>query len=214
MSANKNSAAVREKKGRPAQLMPFRPAALAGLFFGIGVLVAGMVCLYTVMRAVGLDNGGSCVSGGPYEIAPGRECADGVFGLAFGGVFAILAGFALFLWSAHIYGRQLAVTAATGFAWTAFWCGLGGSFVSIAFELPAASETASEFDTVGTVFLVLGVFGLLLVAGTVVYSLRKEMVEYPKLSAGGWTAFIAAILFGASSIGIAAMYVVPRIWNG
>ena len=70
-----------EKKGGSSAELPVRYLPLAGVLMGATLLAIGLVCLYVVMRAVGLEHGGTCVSGGAYEIAPGHECESGVFPL-------------------------------------------------------------------------------------------------------------------------------------
>lgn len=176
--------------------MNVRWLPLAGVLAGVAVITVGVGCLYMVMRTVGLENGGSCVSGGPYEIAPGHECKDGVFGLAYGGAFGLIAGFVLFLWSAHRYGGPLVVTSMAGFSWSAFWLGLGGNFLSVASELPAASDTRSEFNTVGIMFVVMGAIGLALAFGPIPYSMLSRPLGYPKPTLTAWAAWLAAVAGG------------------
>lgn len=202
-----------EKKGGSSAELPVRYLPLAGVLMGATLLAIGLVCLYVVMRAVGLEHGGTCVSGGPYEIAPGHECESGVFPLAFGGAIGIFVGALLLFWSSKHYGGPLAVASASGVAWTAFWGGLGGSFLSIAAELPASSDTGSEFNTVGIVFLVLSIAGIAVAVGTVPYSVRTERLDYAKPSFPAWLAWFAAIAV-AVGIGIVARGAGIAMWEG
>lgn len=155
------------------------------------------------MRTVGLENEGSCVSGGPYAIAPGHECEDGVFALGYGGAFGLIVGFLIFLWNAHRYGGPLVVTSASGIGWSSLFGGLGASFLSIGMEMPGSSDAGSEFKTVGIVFLVMASLGLAVVFGPVPYSMRSVRPDYPKPTAQAWLAWFAAIASGVVFVIIA-----------
>ena len=179
-------------------------APLAGVLLGVAILTVGLICLYVVMRSVGLENGGSCVSGGPYEIAPGHECEDGVFALGYGGAFGLIVGFLIFLWSSHRYGGPLVVTSTSGIGWSSLFGGLGGSFLSISSEMPGSSDVGSEFRTVGIVFLVMAAFGLAVVFGPIPYSMRSAPLDYPRPTPGAWAAWFAAVAVGFG-VGFAAM---------
>ena len=183
------------KSGTPAE-RKVQWAPLAGVLVGVAILTAGLASLYLVMRTVGLENGGSCVSGGPYEIAPGHECGDGVFVLAYGGAFGLIVGFLIFLWSSHRYGGPLVVTSASGIGWSSLFGGLGGSFLSTGSEMPDASDVGSEFKTLGIVFLVMASLGLAVVLGPVPYSMRSGPLDYPKPTPLAWIAWFGAIAIG------------------
>ena len=155
------------------------------------------------MRTVGLENDGSCVSGGPYQIAPGHECGDGVFALGYGGAFGLVVGFLIFLWSSNRYGGPLVVTSASGIGWSSLFGGLGGNFLSIGLEMPDASDVGSEFKTLGIVFLVMASLGLAAVLGPIPYSMRTQPLDYPKPSPSAWIAWFASIAVGVG-IGIFA----------
>ena len=177
---------------------------MAGVLVGVAILTVGLLCLYLVMRTVGLENGGSCVSGGPYEIAPGHECEDGVFALGYDGAFGLIVGFLIFLWSSHRYGGPLVVTSASGIGWSSLFGGLGGSFLSTGLEMPVSSETGSEFKTLGVVFLVMASLGLAVVFGPIPYSMQSRALDYPRPTLAAWLAWLAAIGTGIV-LGIIAM---------
>ena len=193
-----------EKQGRPPAERTVQWAPLVGVLVGVSIFTAGLVCLYLVMRTVGLENGGSCVSGGPYEIAPGHECGSGVFELGFGGAFGLMVGSLIFLWSSHRYGGPLVVTSASGLAWSGFWSGLGGSFLSIGSQLPDSSAEGSEFKTVGIIFLVFALFGLFVALGPIPYAMRTPRLDYPKPTSGAWLAWFATVA-AAIGMGIVAV---------
>ena len=169
---------------------------LAGVLVGVTILSVGLASLYLVMRTVGLENEGSCVSGGPYAIAPGHECEDGVFALGYGGAFGLIAGFLIFLWSSHRYGGPLVVTSASGIGWSSLFGGLGASFLSIGLEMPDVSDVGSEFKTVGIVFLVMASLGLAAILGPIPYSMRSGPLDYPKPTVRAWLAWFAAVASG------------------
>ena len=193
-----------EKPGRPSTLRTVQWAPLAGVLLGVAILTVGLICLYIVMRSVGLENGGSCVSGGPYEIAPGHECEDSVFAIGYGGAFGLIVGFLIFLWSSHRYGGPLVVTSTSGIGWSFLFGGLGGSFLSISSEMPGSSDVGSEFKTVGIVFLVMAAFGLAVVFGPIPYSMRSVPLDHPRPTPGAWAAWFAAVAVGGG-VGFAAM---------
>lgn len=185
---------------------------LVGALVGVAILTAGMACLYLVMRTVGLENGGSCVSGGPYEIAPGHECEDGVFALGYGGAFGLIAGFLLLLWSSHRYGGPLVVTSVSGMGWSSLFGGLGGSFLSIGSEMPDASDVGSEFTTLGIVFLVMASLGLAVVFGPIPYSMRSQRLDYPKPTPFAWLAWFASVAIGIV-VGLVALELARSIFE-
>jgi hypothetical protein len=206
---------LREKKNDlrafTEQDIRFKP--LIGVLLGAAIFAAGLACLYVVMRSVGLEQGGSCVSGGPYQIAPGQECESGTFPLAFAGVLGLMAGFAIFVWSSSRYGGQLVVTSASGLAGTGFFGGLGLSFMAIASELPASSAEGSEFKTVGIIFLVLGLFGLFPAVGAIIYSMQSRRIDYPRPSVRSWLAWLVAVT-AAAGFGIVFKEFGVSYWNG
>ena len=178
----------------------------------MAMLTAGMASLYLAMRTVGLEHDGSCVSGGPYAIAPGHECQDGVFGSVYAAVFLLMAGFFLFLWSAHRYGGPLIVTSMSGLSAAGFFGGLGGSFLSIGNEMPDVSDQGSEFKTVGIVFLVLGFVSLSVAFGPILYAKRNERLDYRKPTTIEWVVWFATISLGIMA-GLAAVGITRNFWG-
>ena len=160
------------------------------------MLAVGVVSLYLMMNMV---EGGSCVSGGPYEIAPGYECPNGVFPLGYGGAIGFMVGFLIFAFSSSRYGGPLVVTSAAGIGVISFFGGLGGSFLSIASEMPGPSEMASEYNTVGTIFVVFASIGLAVALGPIPYSILSPQVEYPRPTPAAWGAWFAAVAVGLAA---------------
>ena len=165
---------------------------IVGVLSGAAAMAVSLVCLYLVMRTVGLEHGGSCVSGGPYLIAPGHECESGVFALAYGSLGGLVVGCLTVLWSSHRYGGPLVLTSASALSWSAFFGGLGGNFLSIGAELPDSSDAGAEFKTVGIIFLVMASIGLVVAAAAVVHGMISERLDVPSPTAGAWFAWFGS----------------------
>jgi Short C-terminal domain len=120
------------------------------IFLTLGTLlfVLCLTMLYQSMRAV-MDIGGSCASGGPYEIS--RPCPTGVgwvmpvsiFGMFFAGFFTFLGVF-------PDGGPRPYV-----FAWSALFLALGWNFLDYGFDAPGGG-TAVGWLICGFVFVAMG----------------------------------------------------------
>lgn len=104
---------------------------LAYTFVGVALFAAGLAYVYLAMRAV-MDIGGSCASGGPYEIS--RPCPDGA-GWMFLGIFGGLAGVGLVIMGQFRGGPQLWTL-----AWPALFCALGWNFLVYGVDPPPPNE--------------------------------------------------------------------------
>ncbi len=132
-----------------------RPAASSGDRLGYLIGVFGcafsITALWLCMRAV-LDIGGSCGSGGPYEIAV--PCPPGVDLLL---VLAFPLGFAsvgLMVWKGARLGA--AWVALAGLAWPAVFLSLGWNFIEYGLWPPVTGDPGLGFLIPGVVFLVMG----------------------------------------------------------
>jgi hypothetical protein len=192
------------KRGRSPVERTVQWVPLAGVLVGATMLAVGVVSLYLAMRTVGLENGGSCVSGGPYEIAPGHECRDGVFALGYGGAVGFFVGFLIFAYSSRRYGGPLVVTSASGIGVISLFGGLGAGFLSIASEMPRSSDLGSEFKTVGIIFIVFASAGLAVAIGAIPYSILSGQLDYPKPTPAAWAAWFATVALGVG-VGFAAL---------
>ncbi|MCU1409616.1 MAG: hypothetical protein JWR04_323 [Rhodoglobus sp.] len=94
--------------------------------------------------------GGSCASGGPYEIAV--ECPDAVAAFAPGSIFMGLAAVGIGMFFARGFGTPL-----TTWAWPILFCGLGGLFLAAFF---AAGEVVGLI--IGLMFEIMGLVPLIL----------------------------------------------------
>jgi hypothetical protein len=116
-----------------------RGADLAKASLGFALGLAGSACaitlLFLAMRSV-MEIGGSCASGGPYEVA--NPCPKGVGWIVpasiFGGLF--------FVGVAIAYGSRLGGDYATlgAFAWPALFLTLGWNFVEYGADPPGADD--------------------------------------------------------------------------
>ena len=118
------------------------------LTLGTVVFVVCLTLVYESMRAV-MDIGGSCASGGPYEIS--RPCPKGVgwvmpvgiFGMVFAGIFSFLGVF-------PEGGPRPYV-----FSWSALFLALGWNFLDYGFDSPGGGTDAGWL-VCGFVFVLMG----------------------------------------------------------
>jgi hypothetical protein len=112
-----------------AGALPTRVVVRKLVFTAVGVFLvaAGITLMYEAMRAV-MEVGGSCGSGGPYEIR--QECPGGI-GLMFVGIFGGLVGLAFVIAGTFADGPKLWVL-----AWPALFLSLGWNFLEYAFDPP------------------------------------------------------------------------------
>ncbi|HYF46545.1 MAG TPA: SHOCT domain-containing protein [Acidimicrobiales bacterium] len=127
----------------------------------LAVVVVGLVWLNRVSSSV-MELGGSCGSGGPYEIA--QPCPGGAW-MTPVGIFVGLAGLAVYAFTRPAGSPALAI-----FAWPALFGSLGIQF------LRAASEETDAwgFWLCGVLFLGMAIAPLALV----VSSHRRALVEF------------------------------------
>jgi hypothetical protein len=118
----------------------------------LATVVIGLTWLNRVAAAV-MSAGGSCSTGGPYEVA--TPCPDGVW-MAPVGLLLGLAGLALYLWCRPHGGPQL-----LWLAWPALFGSLGVQFLRAA----AAEPDAYGFWLCGVVFVAMAVAPLALALG-------------------------------------------------
>jgi hypothetical protein len=117
---------------------------------GLAIAVLGLTWLNRVSSAV-MNLGGSCGSGGPYEIA--TPCPTGAW-MAPVGIFVGLFGLAV-----HAFTRPPGSPALWVFAWPALFGSLGVQFLRAA----AAESDAWGFWLCGVLFLLMAVAPLLMI---------------------------------------------------
>ncbi len=173
-----------------------RGLPLVGVLLGAGIIASGMVCLYLMMRWVGLENGGACASGGPYVIREGQECQDGVFALGFGGGIGVVVGALLYLWGSWRHGGSLVTTSASSALFGGFFGALGASFLSVKGYLSKSSVEYGDFTAVGYTFLALAAGGAIVAIFNLVYALRTTRTDVAKPSGRTWLQWIGALVVG------------------
>ncbi|MFL5847264.1 MAG: hypothetical protein ACJ762_21515 [Solirubrobacteraceae bacterium] len=102
-----------------------RPA-WAGIAVGAAGFAGGLVATYTGMRDVIQTTGGSCASGGPYEIS--RPCPQGDAELLLGVLGMVVAGFVLAGFVSRCDGS---VTGVGLVMWAALFGALGFNFLDV-----------------------------------------------------------------------------------
>ncbi len=119
-----------------------------------------VVCLAMVslsMRAV-LDVGGSCASGGPFEIE--TQCPRGV-----GWIMPVAIWVGLLALVGYVFaGRGLPGPKLIGLAWPALFLSLGWNFLDYGFDPPGDQGTSPGLVVCGVLFVVMGVVPLFVLA--------------------------------------------------
>ena len=118
------------------------------VFFSVGVVSASLTVIFLAMRSV-MDIGGSCASGGPYQIA--RPCPGHVAALMPAAIWAGLIFAGIYVFVTMHYGVPTLVS----LAWPALFLSLSYNF----FDYGIHGQ--SGFVTAGVVFAVMGVVPLL-----------------------------------------------------
>ena len=122
---------------------------------GVFLVAAGITLMFQAMRAV-MDVGGSCASGGAYEIR--QECPGGV-GLMFVGILGGLVGLAFVVAGTFANGPKLWTL-----AWPALFLALGWNFLEYAFDPPPPDDgVVLGWLVCGVVFVAMGGIPLLVV---------------------------------------------------
>lgn len=175
---------------------PLLRLPLLGVLVGTAVLMIGLMSLYLVMRTVGLDYGGACASGGPYEIRRGQECEAGVFASAYVSIAVMVAGALPLLWGSKRYGGGRVANAAIGTLSTVFFGAFGLSFLKVAADMPIGADGISDFKGVGVALVVMAVLGLGLTLAVLRYGDRIGRTDNPKPPSRAWLAWLGAVATG------------------
>jgi len=127
--------------------MPLRPLVVRSVltFVSLAGVAAALTWLFLGMRAV-MQVGGSCGSGGPYEIA--TPCPQGVPLVMVGGIFGGLICLAVYAFKGLPFGPRL-----TLLAWPALFLSLGWNFFEFGLKTPGLSYS---WLFCGVLFAVMG----------------------------------------------------------
>ena len=128
-----------------------RPGAWIGLAICSALLATALVALFLSMRDV-LDVGGSCASGGPYEIATPCPSSTWLTAVAIPALFLFGAGLALAAW--RIAGPTAAALPLA--CWPAMFLSLGWNFLDYGAITPPDGVVDIGFLAPGVVFVLMG----------------------------------------------------------
>jgi hypothetical protein len=121
---------------------------------GVAGVVMCLTVLYYCMRAV-MDIGGTCASGGPYEIA--RPCPSGVGWMTPVSIFAGLAFLGwMIAWNHGLSGPKWALL-----AWPALFLSLGYNFWDYGLDAPGEQGANAGWIVCGALFVLMGGLPLL-----------------------------------------------------
>jgi hypothetical protein len=132
--------------------------AKGALVFGAGlvILTASIVAVFLSMRDV-MAIGGSCASGGPYEVA--TPCPEGTTVLMVGGIFGWFLGAGL---TAVAGGRLPGSYGALALlAWPGLFLSLGWNFLEFGLDPPQGGGAESGLVFCGVLFFAMGGIPLL-----------------------------------------------------
>lgn len=152
------------------------PLALAAVFISAAGFAACLTAVYSAMRDLMINSGGTCASGGPYEINANQVCSTGQTALLMGGIFIGLV-FAAALVGASTWWGGSRMAGVALLEWAALFGALGFNFISLGFNPPANMSGAAGWIICGVVFWLMALGGL--IPG--LWSLR----EFFQLSADG-----------------------------
>jgi len=166
-------------------------------------VAAGITAVYIGMRDLMVESGGTCASGGPYEIA--NECSSGQIGLLFGGIVALLVFTALHAAMEHwADGPRIGWPAIVGVLFLA----LGWNFIDLGLDPPRDDGTSIGWLVSGVVFWLMAVGFLAPAAMRAAEWLRRGGEPEPVVFSQA-TVRAAAPVLGAQAPASAPAPVVP-----
>ena len=154
-----------------------QPLALGGVAVGAIGFGAALTSLYRGMREVMVENGGSCASGGPYEIAPGHDWGSGAWLLP----VAIIGGLVLagILATASDAWSDGEISGLGALLWFGLFGALGWNFLDLGIHPPASMSGTGGWIVCAVVFGVMALAGL----GYAVMAMRGYF--FPNSAAAG-----------------------------
>jgi hypothetical protein len=162
-----------------------RPLSLAGVAVGAAGVAASLAALYLGMRELMVENGGSCASGGPYQVAPGHAC-DGRSWVLFVAPFVGLALTALLV-SASDAWSDSRISGIGALIWAALFGALGWNFMELGIHPPVTGNPPVEMSGTGAWILCGGLFWAMALGGLVYagYAMRDYFFTSPSDPAPG-----------------------------
>jgi hypothetical protein len=112
------------------------------------------------MRDLMINSGGTCASGGPYQINPDQVCSAGQTGLLMGGIFGGLLFAGILIGASSWYGG--AKLSGVGLLlWAALFGALGYNFMSLGLNPPPHMSGGTGWIVCGVIFLLMALGGLI-----------------------------------------------------
>jgi hypothetical protein len=130
-----------------------------GVFAGAAGFAAGLTCAYLAMRDLMVNSGGSCASGGPYQVAAGHQCGSEA-GLLIAGIFGLLIFGAVFAAATSAGGGPGSGMDAGFLMWAALFGVLGVNFLTLGFDPPPNMSGAGGWIVAGVIFELMALGGV------------------------------------------------------
>jgi hypothetical protein len=156
-----------------------RPLSLAGVATGAAGVAAALTGLYLGMRELMVEHGGSCASGGPYQVAAGHAC-DGRMWVLFAAPVAGLALTALLVSASDSWSDDR-ISGIGALVWAAMFGALGWNFVNLGLHPPVEMSGTGVWILCGGLFWAMALGGLVY-AG---YGMRDYFLTSPSDPAPG-----------------------------
>lgn len=151
--------------GPPGERTGPRVGALLFALIAAGLVAAGIAAASEAMRWVMVNQGGSCASGGPYQVNPGQECSGAAVGLLFGGIIGGLIAAGLVVVAAKRAAGWNALMAASGLMWAGLFGAFGWNFIDLGLNPPEGQGGTTGWIISGVVFWLMAFPGLLGILG-------------------------------------------------
>ncbi|MGH2959664.1 MAG: hypothetical protein ACRDKE_08665 [Solirubrobacterales bacterium] len=137
------------------------PLALAGVFVGAAGFAACLTAVYAAMRDLMINSGGSCASGGPYQINPEQVCSTGQTALLMGGIVGGLIFSGILVGASSWYGG-VKLSGVGLLLWAALFGALGFNFLQLGIDPPEnLASGATGWIICGVVFWLMALGGLI-----------------------------------------------------
>ncbi|MBJ7353500.1 MAG: hypothetical protein JHC98_01625 [Thermoleophilaceae bacterium] len=136
------------------------PLALAAVFVGAAGFAACLTAVYSAMRDLMINQGGSCASGGPYAINPDQVCAAGQTWLLMGGIILGLVFGGILVGASSWYGG-VKLSGVGLLMWAALFGALGFNFLQLGFDPPPKMSSGTGWIVCGVVFWLMALGGLI-----------------------------------------------------
>ncbi|MET3961896.1 hypothetical protein ABIE44_001830 [Marmoricola sp. OAE513] len=145
-----------------------RPLSLAGVALGAAGVAAALTALYLGMRSVMVEHGGSCSSGGPYEVAAGHTCSSQEMWVMFVAPFVGLALTWLLIAASDAWSDER-ISGVGPLLWAAMFGALGWNFIDLGID-PVQEGDAQAVVSGAGAWILCGVLFWAMALGGLVYA--------------------------------------------